>query len=796
MRPGTSLTDAGEAAWQPLVDRLCDAEAEVVFFPVRHHSPAAAALVSALVDRLRPAAVLIEGPSDYNPHLDELFLGHELPIAIYSYFRDASGEPRGAYYPFSDYSPEWLTLQRARAAGAAVRFIDLPWIAIADDDRTAHRYADAELRRGRYVRAVCERLGVEDFDDLWDKLVESEPRLELADYLRRVHSLCLHVRLWEETIAAADRRREAFMADRLRAAQAEFDGRLVVVTGGFHSAALAARLEGFECPGLEPVEPQGPAAGEPLDRGIALTTYSYERLDSLTGYDAGMPSPGFYDHAWRQRQRGEAFSHAPLLRELVGDLRAKKQVASTADVIAVETMARALAALRGRAHVWRRDLLDAVASSLIKDELEYGCASPFIDAVHAVLRGKRRGRLAEGTRLPPLVVDLQGQLAEAGLALPYGVREVELNLLDPADRAKSRLLHRLRVLGIAGYQRTGGTDFLARDDLARLWEAWRLAWSPEFDATSIEAARYGTTLAEAAANCLLAEAAGEGHSAERTSAILVQAAQAGVEAMSDPLLARIEQLIRQEPDFAGVTRCLGHLLFLYCYDEAFGTAGAPRIGAVLAEAFSRSLWLLESLGQSTAPAAPLVDGMRALLETAERAEGRVDLDRGEFAAVLDRVVGDRGKPPQVRGAAVGMLWTLGRASADAVLGEMLGFSDPEHLGDFLAGLFALAREVAQRHPQLVRAIDRLLLEFTAEEFQHTLPSLRLAFTYFTPREKHYMLTTLFESLGLREVKPLADLAVDAETAAAALALEEKLFAALATCGLVPVSGQPREGGEP
>lgn len=41
--------------------------------------------------------------------------------------------------------------------------------------------------------------------------------------------------------------------------------------------------------------------------------------------------------------------------------------------------------------VWRTDLVDAVTSALMKDEMQYDCRSPFLDAVHAVLRGTRRG---------------------------------------------------------------------------------------------------------------------------------------------------------------------------------------------------------------------------------------------------------------------------------------------------------------------------------------------------------------------------------------------------------------------
>jgi hypothetical protein len=111
------------------------------------------------------------------------------------------------------------------------------------------------------------------------------------------------------------------------------------------------------------------------------------------------------------------------------------------------------------------------------------------------------------------------------------------------------------------------------------------------------------------------------------------------------------------------------------------------------------------------------------------------------------------------------------------------FATPGDLGDFLSGLFAMSRETAQRHANLVRTIDRLLMEFEADDFQASLPSLRLAFTYFTPREKHHMLTTLFESLGLKEVRPLAALAVNRAAAAEALAFEERLFEMIGKYGL-------------
>jgi hypothetical protein len=783
---------------ESLLTRLCDLQSQVVLFPVRHHSPMCATMVTQVIDEVRPAALLIEGPSDFNPHLDELLLEHELPIAIFSYFGDDTGRRSGAYYPFCEYSPEWQALRTAGRSGIPIRFIDLPWVETADLDNVSQRYADAELRRGRYVQMLCERLEVETFDDLWDKMIESEPILSPAEFLRRVHSFCTNVRLWEDAPRRSDLLREKFMAQQVRQAMSEFDGPLLVVTGGFHSSALARLLAGqppLSGAMIDEADPTGESAAPPpavSDRGITLTPYTYQRLDSLTGYEAGMPNPGFYDHVWQSRLSGQPYEHRTLLASLAVSLRDRKQIISTADLIAVETSAVTLAALRGRQRVWRSDLVDAVTSALIKDELEFGCQSPFLDAVHSVLRGKKQGRLARETRRPPLVLDIQNQLADAKLEPKPQRQELELNLLTSADLTKSRLLHRLRVLEIPGFVLTGGTDFVSRSDLTRLWEAWQIQSRYEFDAVCVEASRFGPTLAEAAAASLLEQAERHEHDASKAAELLVTAARADVHGLSDTLLARLESMIRREADFLGVAGALEHLLYLYCHDEAFGTARSPRIGAVAVEAFQRAMWLLESLG-GTGDEQRLLRALRTLLETFERGVVQLNLNRDEFLSVLHRVESDRDKMPSVRGAVAGILWTLGESTSERILEQMLLFANPEHLGDYLNGLFFLAREVAQRNPDLVQAIDRFLLEFATDDFQSALPSLRLAFTYFTPREKHYMLQTLFESLGLRDAKPLLELAVNDEAAAAALAFEERLFAAVEKFGLhlgSPDGGQP------
>ncbi len=173
---GTPAEEGGGPPGTALLRSVLDPAARVVFFPVRHHSPACARLVYDLARRLKPAAVLIEGPSDFNDRITELALPHRLPIAVYSHVRLADGRRRGAYHPFCVYSPEWQALRAAWDLGAEARFIDLPWADIAAaEGEPSHRYADPELRRSRYVASLCRQLGVEDFDALWDTLFELDP---------------------------------------------------------------------------------------------------------------------------------------------------------------------------------------------------------------------------------------------------------------------------------------------------------------------------------------------------------------------------------------------------------------------------------------------------------------------------------------------------------------------------------------------------------------------------------------------------------------------------------------------
>ena len=430
-----------------------------------------------------------------------------------------------------------------------------------------------------------------------------------------------------------------------------------------------------------------------MERGIALTPYSYERLDGLKGYESGMPNPGFYHQAWEDGPSGLAQTHRRLLARVARVLRERGQPISAADLIAAETTARGLAALRGHAVVWRRDLVDGIAAALVKDESGRGQSHPLLDAVHEVFRGGERGRLAEGTALPPLVARPEAPARRARLrarsAAPRG--RARPRRRSPTG-SRAGCCTRSPCWSIAGFTaRWAGPTSPAATTWSRCWERWRIAWSPDLDASAIEAARYGPTLAEAAAARLLEAAARVERDAGAAARLLLDAVLAGLDSVAGDLQDRLAGLdppgrrlprrgrspgppapplpARRDPRQPGARgRRVPAGRGVRARALAPRRAGAgrrPRRGA----------------GRGRPRPAP---DLRAMLPRT------IGIDRAEFVDVLARVGDDASQSPVVRGAAFGALWTLGAADPDRVRAELRLFADPSRLGDFLTGLFGLA----------------------------------------------------------------------------------------------------------
>ncbi|WP_061218115.1 DUF5682 family protein [Leptospira weilii] len=750
----------------------------IFFFPVRHHSVVASLALRKSINELKPSAVLIEGPSDFNPKMNELYLPHTLPIAIYSFVRNELSQ--GAYFPLCDYSPEWVALQTAKSLQIPAFFIDLPWAdlcSIQDVTKdsvheTERFHSDDPFQNNDFISALCKKMGVPRFQDLWEELFEVD--LQTQTYEERVAIFCDQVLKESNPPDKTTRMRESFMAFQIRLARTRFTGPVFVVTGGLHSSALRQRMS-------KPAEPDelywNDRKTPDCEQGIALTPYSNVRFEAPNG--SGIANPGFYEFVWESIQKNEYFDHRPLVRKILVSLRKKGQRIGTADRIAAETMSRALADLRGHKDLWKNDLIDGFRAVLVKDEIARDVGHPLLDTISEVMRGDRIGRLAEGTSLPPIVSDIETILKNYNLLAKRETRTFELDLSQSEQKVQSRILHRLDLLKIAGYSLTKRADAIARKDRDDVREKWEISMQTDFHASCIEASRYGSTLSEAAAGVLNRRIRTE-TDLELAAACLVDAALAGLGKHTAFLLKRLSELIPIESDFLKVCAALEQISYLYVYDEILKLEKRENLAGILRETYQRSLNLLDRLGATSSQGLEQARSVNIVVRTYEYFSESLTLSSDEIEGILSRISADSEIDPFVRGAVCGARWKLN--FADTIVDQLNSFYDPSKLGDFLSGLFLTARETVQRNKNLLTALNDRISDLSYTEFLEALPAIHTAFTFFTPREKHNIGLSLFEILRPGTVETFSN-REDPKTVLRAMEFERILFDAAFRYGI-------------
>jgi hypothetical protein len=736
-------------------------DGRVVYFPVRHHSPACAWHLTRLIREVKPRSVLIEGPRDATPLIP--FLTDKrtrMPVAIYTTYVQRRGAElplrHGAYYPLCDYSPELAAIRAAEEVDAEVRFIDLTYPEMVQceqsrgDERLRNLFEENRLQHSRLLRIACDRSGVRDPDELWDHLYEVDyQETDVAIFVRNVLAYCALARhdCTPEMLAADGcAAREAAMA----AAIAKAKGKVVVVTGGFHTVAL---------PTTEPRMPKTPKPADG-DAQVVLMRYSFEQLDRLNGYASGLPSPEYYQRLWEGRDPAE------LIVALARECREQRAMVSPADEIAALHQARQLARFRGHPLLAREDLLDGVRSVFIKgsDDVE---GVMILALARKMLAGDRVGDLPPEVGQPPIVDDFRRSATQLKIDLDK-VQSVEIALdIYRKDRSRevSRLFHRLRFLDVPFATFVSGPDFVQGKELERIRETWKYRWAPKTESTLIERSLYGSTLEEAATSCLLervaaAEKHGQGRRADVAAQLLVEACRMGLHRHTPELLERTRTLVGEDSQFTSVVAAIEMLLVLHVSREPLEAHHLMGLNDVAAAAYERACYLLPRLVTTAeADESSTLDALNSLYQAVQSlgdSAERQDLRWRNLETLAESTGGN----PVFRGAACGILFGDGRLDVARVVqhlnGHLVSVADQGREGPrFLRGLMRTARNVLWQAPEAIRCIHRALRDWEEERFIRQLPHLRLAFADLTPRECDQVGKLVAAEAGVDKVKMIA-----------------------------------------
>ncbi|MFF7776262.1 DUF5682 family protein [Streptomyces tanashiensis] len=833
---------------------------------VRHHSPALAAVVPALLEEARAEVVCVELPADFQPWLEHLADPETVaPVAL----AGAGEAGRLSFYPFADFSPELAAVRWARDRGVEVVCCDLPlgdpgWSAGlvgktrgTDGDDAVRADADAPVgagdslpsgpddgtARGRrsYAVALAAAGTGRDGEDLWDRAVEVLAPGCAPEAVRRAALGVGWALRADGAVPASDLAREERMRQVIVSASAG-RRRVAAVIGAFHAPALLTSVEAEAGAGAHAGtgvdtgtgaasgsasgapsgardEAAGPEAGigtgtgtgisisEAIPAGGAregsavtsLVPYSFDLLDSRSGYPAGIRDP-----LWQQAVLAAA-GDPERIREATADavtglcreMRRAGHTAGTGEAAETLRLACDLAALRGLPAPGRGELLEAVTTVLGQGE-PLGRGRALARALEAVFIGTARGRISPHAPRSGLGPSVEAELAELRLPRPDDPdrRDLRLDpLRSPLDGRREVLLRRLLVIG-ASYGEP--LAVASTGDGTALGTKWRLAWTPSVPARLDLAGVRGVTAAQAAAGTLAAtarrEAAEGGPTPDQILTGLVDAARCD---LPELVAARLHEASAVLPDSADLPELLQALDLLEGLRRGHypGTTRDARTAAgtlteELLEAAVRSLPGLAG-SDSAADAGALV----ALADrTAARHLGlRLDRALSELAAEGS---------PLIQGAAlaVRVLLELDDAAGlgDRTAGWIDGAATPEArraLSKRLVGLLTAAGPLLQASPDALAPLMDRVDSLADEEFLDRLPALRGGFDTLTPAARDRLLTAVTERLGDR-----LDLSLDAPSELLALwaAADAAGSAALKALGLpgTDEAGVPRPGTAP
>lgn len=793
----------------------------VWYLPIRHHSPACARFVQAVVQESDPWAVLVEGPPSYD-ELIPLLVHPEatMPLAIHSFTVFGAGSPDiaddpaaehriGTYFPLCDYSPELVALRAGAAAGARLGFVDLehPDLALRGSLEDHHGLVDERVYAySATLKRLGADLGCRDHNELWDRLIEAAD-LDRHALLAAVAAYGCLARIDPDPVrAAVDDAREAAMAELVRR---EIDVRdaagstrpIIVVTGAYHAVALPA-LVAAAPPAGDRRDEGGRDRAEVRESGHGLIRYSFDRLDALSGYGAGMPAPAWYQQLWHEPDGSAGrlaaaetlAAVAALLRERNGD-----GYPATPSLVDAHAHVELLAQLRNHPDVARSDVVDAVTSCFVKGE----AAADVAEVVHRVMTGSRVGRLPPGTPRSPIAVDFDARARAVGLALDTSEpRRIELNLYRSLrHREISRFLHGCLALGIAyglaqqqpRYARTAGRDVIR--------EIWVCRFSAETDMTLTEASRWGASIDEAVETQLrsqLHDLLDTQPGSDQLMRLVLAAAQRGVHAAIDPILGALCGRIGVDPELSSVRRALTEAHLIWTAREPLDGRALGSLPAIGEQLYVRATSLVDDLAAAAPDEVPArVEDLRDLTETVSAASW-LAVDPSLLWDALARVRAEVAHA-ELRGAIDGLRWHHGQLADEPFERQVLGHLDPaadEEVGPrYLTGLLAVARESLWHRPSLLEGLSAFLGGLDADQFVRRLPGLRSAFAELAPRETDQIAEQLVALHGIRtsvrvtdqsEVDLLAAVAVGAHA-------EARLVADGFADWLRPGAGARREG---
>ncbi len=716
----------------------------VHIFGIRHHGPGSARSLCRALTALQPDIVLVEGPPDAEALLPLLVHAEmQPPVALLVYVPD---QPQQAvYYPFAVFSPEWQAIRYGLTQQIPVWMIDLPQAhrfaleqaqmpSVEEAPQSAERTESPENLtevlppyRTDPLSLLAQAAGYQDGERWWEHLVEQrQDSTELfAAILEAMTVLRTEVEA-ESPLASLEAQREAYMRQRIRAAQKQGFQAIAVVCGAWHAPALANMPAAKDDTALLKGLPK-------LKVEATWVPWTYGRLTMSSGYGAGIESPGWYQHLWEQgeaaKTRDSRSSSIHWMTQVARLLRQQDLDASSASVIEAVRLAETLAAMRDRPLPGLAELNEATQTVLC-----FGDSLPMQLIHNQLIVGERLGQIPAETPMVPLQQDLQRQQKRLRLKPEVNPTPLELDLRKPLDLERSQLLHRLLLLNLPwGKQhRSGNTKGTFREN-------WTLQWQPEFALRLIEAGVWGNTI-EQAATVWTCDRANQANLPTLTT-LIDQTLLANLPQAIAHLLTRLDVEAAIASDITHLMAALPPLVNVMRYGnvrQVETTVVAPVVEGLITRIYIGLPIAAASLDDDAAAnlyqLLIAVHGAIALLQQPETLN--------QWQQVLIQLSDQQGLHGLIAGHCCRLLFDAGVFQSEDTarrLGLVLSqATDPPQAAAWIEGFLSGTGLLLLHNPSLWQVLDDWVMQLSEDAFTAILPLLRRTFSTFSAPECRQM----------------------------------------------------------
>lgn len=739
----------------------------VIFFPIRHHSPACSYHLKKIFSEFKPDAVLIEGPNDCNDLMKYMIEEDtKAPFCIYSSYVDKYNEKYRCYYPFLNYSPEFTAIREALKNKVHCSFIDMNYASMIENSEeniksdkinknkliSVYDNDDNKFNINAYTAELTKKSGLRTFAELWERDFEINGIVkESRDFIKSVYALGYYMRLIEDEDFET-RNREYVMSKNIKEALEKYN-RVLVVTGSFHTRGIIDKLKENEKDN-KILDKEYKLLKKYIVSNTAnyLIPYSFEEADARKGYRAGIEFPAFYDLVYKNLENNveDTFLNAVMSFIIkASNIDRHNHNVSIPDCINAYYMAVNLAKLRGKHSAGVYELIDAAKSAFVKGDISLENTSN-LDLMMRLLSGMANGIVSSKSILPPVVIDFRNKCKKYAIKIDKSYEsEIIFDIIkDKNHFKKSKFFHKIKFIDIGFCTLLKGPDYVNKVNKNLAREIWKYEYRTSIESSLIDKSVYGVTIEELASNLLMDRFNSEHINANEISKLIIESIVMGIYNFLIDNYSAIEKCILNDNDFISLCSCLHNLSYLANMEAINDNISKER----------KSLFynydiisIIENIAKMVFRSAlNNMDSMKKLDE--EEAlkksyyikdlysfvlENPLWCDINLFNEKIDFMLENTFGSSNIYAVCLSIKYKSGRFNIHEfsdIITDFLYSSSSGIIAYFLNGIFLVARDILFINNSITNSINNILKKLEEDKFLEILPNLRYAFTNLSPLE--------------------------------------------------------------